>query len=170
MPLKKGKSRATISGNIREMTKHGHSHDQAVAAALRTAGVGKPRRAAGGRVGRLNGGTPGRADALPVDVPDGSYVVPADVVAALGDGNSSAGFAVLERLFPKSHGPASSTGRARGDVPIAASDGEFIISPEDVAARGGGNHERGLSMLDSFVIHVRKQYAAKLSKLPGPER
>ena len=41
MPLKKGKSKATIAGNIKEMQKSGHPHDQAVAAALREAGVPK---------------------------------------------------------------------------------------------------------------------------------
>lgn len=38
MPLKKGKSKAAISKNIREMIHAGHEKDQAVAAALRTAG------------------------------------------------------------------------------------------------------------------------------------
>jgi len=35
MPLKAGKSKATVSQNIREMIKAGHPQDQAVAAALR---------------------------------------------------------------------------------------------------------------------------------------
>jgi hypothetical protein len=39
MPLRKGTSRAVISYNIRKMQKEGYSHDRAVAAALRTAGV-----------------------------------------------------------------------------------------------------------------------------------
>jgi len=38
MPLKKGNDRATISSNIHEMVAAGHPHDQAVAAALHTAG------------------------------------------------------------------------------------------------------------------------------------
>ena len=37
MPLKKGSSRKTIGNNIREMEASGHSHAQAVAAALSTA-------------------------------------------------------------------------------------------------------------------------------------
>mgnify|MGYP001594002004 CR=1 FL=1 len=42
MPLKPGKSKSTISANIRELVKHGHPQDQAVAAAMRQAG--KPKR------------------------------------------------------------------------------------------------------------------------------
>jgi len=37
MPLKEGKSKKTISRNIREMIKSGHSKKQAIAAALSTA-------------------------------------------------------------------------------------------------------------------------------------
>jgi hypothetical protein len=173
MPLRKGKSRETIGHNIGEMLASGHSRDQAIAAALNTA---RKSRAAGGHVGALDGHvgaldghTPGRADKLPIDVPNGSYVIPADVVAALGDGNSRAGFAVLNRLFSQGHGRVSSTRRARGGVvPIAASDGEFVVSPEAVIAKGGGDGEHGRRVLDHFVIHIRKQYANKLNKLPGP--
>jgi hypothetical protein len=37
MPLKRGSSRATIGGNIREMIRAGHPRRQAIAAALNTA-------------------------------------------------------------------------------------------------------------------------------------
>ena len=38
MPLKKGSSQAVISTNISEMIKSGHPKDQAIAAAMRSAG------------------------------------------------------------------------------------------------------------------------------------
>ena len=41
MPLKKGKSKKVISGNIREMMKAEHSQKQSVAAAMKEAGRGK---------------------------------------------------------------------------------------------------------------------------------
>ncbi len=44
MPLRKGKSRKVISSNVREMVEAGHPQRQAVAAALRTAGVSKKRK------------------------------------------------------------------------------------------------------------------------------
>ena len=44
MPLEKGKSKETISRNIKEMVKAGHPPKQAVAAASRQAGKSKPKK------------------------------------------------------------------------------------------------------------------------------
>jgi hypothetical protein len=44
MPLKKGKSRATISHNISEMVHSGHPRRQAIAAALKKAGKSRKKR------------------------------------------------------------------------------------------------------------------------------
>lgn len=62
---------------------------------------GVPRRASGGVVGPLIDAGPGRTDTLPISVPPGAYVVPADVVSGLpgAQGNSLAGHLALEKLM-----------------------------------------------------------------------
>ena len=44
MPLMKGKSKKAISHNIRVEMKHGKPHDQAVAIAMRSAGMPRPSK------------------------------------------------------------------------------------------------------------------------------
>lgn len=51
------------------------------------------------RNGMLNSKVPGRTDKLGISVPSGSYVVPADVVSGIGQGNSESGAAVMQRMF-----------------------------------------------------------------------
>ena len=50
-------------------------------------------------VGAINTSTPGRADLDPMHVPPGSYVLPADIVSHVGDGNTAAGYQILEKMF-----------------------------------------------------------------------
>lgn len=51
-----------------------------------------------GALGLLRGDQPGQADKVPVAASHGEYVVDADVVAALGDGNTEAGAAKLDGM------------------------------------------------------------------------
>jgi 8-oxo-dGTP pyrophosphatase MutT (NUDIX family)/GNAT superfamily N-acetyltransferase len=50
-------------------------------------------------VGPIHSGVSGRTDHLPMTVHSGSYVLPADIVSAGGEGNTLAGFRVLRRTF-----------------------------------------------------------------------
>ncbi len=126
------------------------------------------RFATGGavRVGPMVGASGGRTDALPIAVPAGAYVIPANEVAALGEGNTGAGFKKLEQMFGKSAKPHP----AHGKVDIKISDGEYILSPEQVAQVGHGSLEKGHAWLDSFVKKIRSDHIQTLSSLPGPAR
>lgn len=131
--------------------------------------IEKARQYASGGVvhaGPVVGASDGRADDVPIDVAAGAYVVPADVVAALGDGNSQAGMTKLARAF----GPSTKKKAAGGSVPISISHGEFIVDPEQVARLGNGDMKRGHGVLDATVKKVRSDYVGHLKSLPRPAR
>jgi hypothetical protein len=166
----------------------------------------------------------GRTDDVPMHVPSGAYVLPADVVSHIGEGNSLAGMKVAKLMFgptprgattgpwgvplgkgvmgkgapmPKANlrpvrplqAPAGATptpagpapqdsgrlqkfgGHVEGSepaVPIAASGGEFVISPAEVKRRGGGDINHGHKILDQYVKAVRADHIKTLKGLPGP--
>ena len=172
VPLIKSSSKAALGKNISAERAAGKPQAQAVAIGLDV--QRRSQRASGGAVGPLMGNTGGRADKLPMHVPDNSHVIPADVVAALGDGNSQHGHQVLSRMFPHSSSDfeASKPGlrKAGGKVPIMASDGEFIVGPDDVLKRGQGDMSHGHSVLDHFILHIRHQNIEHLKKLPPPAK
>lgn len=171
MPLIKSASKAAVSKNIATEMNAGKKQAQAVAIALN---IARKARANGGgvHVGPLMGATAGRADAIKTKVPDGSHVIPADICAALGQGNNAHGQKILFGMFPwskplKARKPKYSDG---GAVPVMLSDGEFVVSPQDVARIGDGNAENGHQILDHFILHVRNQNINNLKNLPGPEK
>ena len=159
------------------------------------------------RGGGLHSPVPGRTDHLPLDVKSGSYVIPADIVSAFGEGNSLAGMAKLDKQFKQGPYGAGKSGpygammlkiggarvpkapprpklsrmgvmkmrrRAAGgdtpDVPIAAAGGEYIVSPEAVAALGSGDISRGHDILDEVVRQERRALITTLRGLPDPAR
>lgn len=191
MPLKPGSSQETISQNISEMVRAGHPQDQAVAAALSTA----RERKRGGRVkthkGPIHSTVAGRTDHLPMHVESGSYVIPADIISAMGEGNSMAGFKVAKSIFsvPGPYGqkitgmpygggempydqpaPRKAGGGEADAVPIVAAGGEYVISPEEVQHIGGGSLDDGHKILDEFVKRMRKKTIRTLQSLPGPKK
>jgi hypothetical protein len=48
--------------------------------------------------GYFEGGTSGQSDKIPAMLSDGEFVIDADTVAALGDGNNAAGASALEKM------------------------------------------------------------------------
>ena len=142
----------------------------------------------------LCGSTLGRADSISTQAPAGAYVLPADVVAGLGQGNSLAGARVWNEILssgpwgtpkPQQHGgrgapraPAVSAttleskgGRVEGTagtVPVMLSHGEIVVEPQDVQRIGDGDLKRGHRTLDAFVLRERQKHIKKLKALPGP--
>lgn len=168
MPLLKGKSQETISSNIREMMHAGHPQQQAIAAALSQS---RRARAEGGvsekiHVGPIHSNVAGRTDHLPINVPSGSYVIPADIISAMGEGNTMAGFKYANAVFG-----IQQNNPEHEPVEIVAAGGEYVITPENVADRiGGGDVDAGHKNLDEFVKDYRAKTIKTLSKLPGPKR
>lgn len=147
------------------------------------------------RPGGLYGGaTGGRTDNIANIVPVGAYVMPADVVSGLGEGNTQAGAAIMDKMFHSlphgvqsdrmTHGrgagmPAppkpfnedtmyAKGGMTKNHVPIITASGEFLVQPEAIVAKFG-NLKRGHQILDNFVKHYRKKIAKKMLSLPGPK-
>ena len=188
----------------------GHKQDQAIAAALETA---RRTKAEGGpfdvreveyakpaqmyvkpahmtHTGPIHSPVAGRTDHLPMNVPSGSYVIPADIVSSMGEGNTIAGFKIARKMFsskpyfeeaeqpyaegkqPYAEGKPYGARAAGGEAPveIVAAGGEYVISPEDVAKLGGGDMDHGHEILDHFVKGYRAHTIKTLSKLPGPKK
>lgn len=166
MPLLKGSSQKTISKNISEMVRAGHPQNQAIAAALNQS---RQARADGGEteakthVGPIHSPVAGRTDHLPINVPSGSYVIPADIVSSLGEGNTMAGFRILNDMFGDQE--------VGGGEPteIVAAGGEYVIAPESISRMFGDLNE-GHEVLDGFVKQYRAQTIQTLKNLPGPKR
>lgn len=206
MPLKKGSSQKTVSSNISELMHTGRPQNQAIAIALKTA---RETKAVGGtseissarapvtekvHVGPIHSAVAGRTDHLPMHVPSGAYVIPADIISAMGEGNTMAGFRVANTIFtklPHMAGqpgesasieggmpgadaqlglPGRAAGGATGAVPIVAAGGEYVIGPDDVTRLGEGDMDNGHRILDSFVTKMRAKTVKTLSNLPGPRK
>ena len=202
MPLKSGSSQKTISSNISEMIHAGHPQKQAIAAALETA---RRTKAEGGpfsvreveyakpahmiHTGPIHSPVAGRTDHLPMNVKSGSYVIPADIISAMGEGNTMAGFKIARKMFsskpysqakqpyaegeqPYAEGKPYGARAAGGAAPveIVAAGGEYVIEPEDVMEIGGGDMDHGHEILDHFVKGYRAKTIATLKKLPGPKK
>lgn len=209
MPLNPSPSHAAFSNNVAEMIRAGHPMAQALAAAYHNARQHGAKFALGGSPdyfahkafgelnapGMIKSPVAGRTDHLPMNVPSGSYVVPADHVSHLGQGNSLAGGKVLDRMFgtagtthlhsniPKPPAPMrqfAKGGSVEGEsVPIIVAGGEYLLHPQQVRHAdeiinklppGTGDLKRGHDALDAWIVSERKKHIKLLQKLPGPKK
>ena len=134
----------------------GKPHRQAVAIALdvaRRAGKADggepfnlkavPKEGKKIHVGPIHSGVAGRTDHLPMHVPPDAYVLPADVVGALGEHNTTAGFKVAKSLFTA---PNRTKGRPYGASGLpygAASPGRASGGRMQFIGKGGDSSEAG---------------------------
>lgn len=122
--------------------------------------------------GLLHSAVAGRTDHLKVDVPAGSYVIPADVVSGVGEGNTLAGARILQHIFEE--GDDTPEQRAKGGqverheaVPILGAGGEYVVHPRHLKKKFG-SVENGHRVLDKWVVAERKRIANEMLSLPGP--
>lgn len=116
-------------------------------------------------VGPIHSNVAGRTDHLPINVPSGAYVIPADIISAMGEGNTMAGFRIANNVFGEQQESPEDQ-----PVEIVAAGGEYVISPENVTNIGGGDIDAGHTNLDDFVKQYRAKTIQTLKNLPGPKR
>jgi hypothetical protein len=149
--------------------------------------------------GAVMSSVPGRVDAHKIRVPSGSYVLPAETVSGMGQGNTVAGLKRAHEIFgmgpygtalqhvphgrgqfPNVHqqkvfayGGYSEGGPREGDhfhpVDVDVSGGEYIIHPAAII-KEFGSLKHGHQILDHFVMRHRKQHIKILQNLPGPAK
>lgn len=139
------------------------------------AGQGGEDAAEGGRITKKYAG--GGITNIPKfqaggDMADDAFVVPADVVSALGNGSTDAGIEILNEYLGMAL-PIEGEGDGlsddipatiEGEQPARVADGEVYIPPEVVARLGGGDPERGAAMLYTMMDKVREAAHGKTTQ------
>lgn len=160
MPLIQGSSEKTKSTNIAEMINSGHPRDQAIAAAMSVARKVRAHKFDGGgldvkiplarprlHTGPIHSAVAGRTDHLPMHVPHGAYVLPADIVSGMGQGNTMAGFKVAKQLPSIFSASFYGQEKAGAGAPYGAT-GLPYHGPSPPKAAGGGLGSNGGPPLD----------------------
>ena len=139
-------------------------------------------------IGPIHSSVAGRTDHIPLDVPSGSYVIPADIVSGLGEGNTMAGYEKLNQRYAgmmvpgayrkaqervgqwgKQRKAGGVTDRGmREPVQIMAAGGEYVVPREAILHIGEGNLRKGHIHEDKFVRSERAKLIKTLRKLRGP--
>src|SRR5262245_16386255 len=98
-----------------------------------------PRSVSGMKL--VQSATPGRTDRIPVRARSGSFVLPADVVSGLGQGNTMAGAKMWGQAISHASGPYGTAGggiRASRSLPVSLPRPAMPRSPRGEKFQGGG--------------------------------
>jgi hypothetical protein len=109
-------------------------NDAVIKNAVNMAGAGKKTKT---HKGAIHSSVAGRTDHLPMHVASGSYVIPADIISAMGEGNSMAGFKVAKNIF-SAPGPY---GQSADSLPYGASGMPYGVPAPKKAAGGDVGYE-----------------------------
>lgn len=122
--------------------------------------------------GAIKAPVAGRTDHLPMHVPSGSYVIPADIISAIGEGNTAHGFDIIDYMVKQRKASGGDVDEmANGDpVAIVAAGGEYVIPPDAVRGFGDGDLDAGHKALDEWVKSERANTIKTLQKLPAPKK
>jgi hypothetical protein len=122
--------------------------------------------------GAIKAPVAGRTDHLPMHVPSGSYVIPADIVSAIGEGNTEHGFDIIDYMVKERMAAGGDVDGMDETNPVAivAAGGEYVIPPGAVRGFGGGDLDTGHKALDEWVKSERATTIATLQKLPPPRK
>lgn len=220
MPLLKSASPSAIGPNIRREQGAGKPYKQALAIALHTQDAARQHRAGGGGLssspsfperqaehdlsrdsfhpqGLFASSVAGRTDRLPHTVAADSFVMPADAVGILGQGNTLAGAKLMDGIMKGTTGPYGSSivhppgirradgGSANENQPgishVMVAGGETLIHPtylKNIGWRMNGAKKpdpkadlnAGHKWAREFVARLRKHEIKRLKSAPKPKK
>ena len=140
------------------VTQYSEAPSQTAANQAAAEAGGYPTLAQGGIAGLAAGG-----------MSKGGFVVPADVVSALGNGSTDAGLRALQSKLGKIK-PIKGAGDGLSDSiptsidgkqPARVADGEAYIDPSTVAKIGNGDMKKGAKKLYAMMARIRDQAHGK---------
>jgi hypothetical protein len=115
----------------------------------------------------LKGDESGQADNIYVKVPEHTFIIDAQTVSLIGDGNSENGALKLQEMIDQI--PSVKVEKFP-DVDCALAAGEFAITPEKVAGYGNGDIRKGIEILKSFVKEIKKYKKLEVKTIPKPTK
>ena len=123
----------------------------------------------------IKGPGDGQSDSIKTDMPQGTFIISADVTSFLGNGSSDAGIKVLNKAtqdIRKKHHPvlvkkvSQMITKKNHMVPVAVATDEYKIDPVTVTLAGGGDLEKGSHVFHELMANARKHRNTSGTKLP----